>query len=96
MSLLICNKENGRWYITNEEISRIFDQENQQITGGKITMGIIEVIKKQEREEGKLEGKLEGELEKAIEIAAEMKRDGLPVAQIVKFTKLSAEEIEGL
>ncbi len=59
-------------------------------------MGIIEVIKKQEREEGKLEGKLEGELEKAIEIAAEMKRDGLPVAQIVKFTKLSAEEIEGL
>ena len=30
------------------------------------------------------------------DIAREMKRDGLPLAQISKFTKLSVEEIEKL
>ena len=38
----------------------------------------------------------EGKLEEAKEIAREMKRDGLPIAQISKFTKLSIEEIEKL
>jgi predicted transposase/invertase (TIGR01784 family) len=34
--------------------------------------------------------------EEALSIASEMKKDGLPLAQIVKFTKLSVEEIEKL
>ncbi len=38
----------------------------------------------------------EGEHNKAIEIAREMKKDGLPIGQIAKFTKLSLEEIERL
>ncbi|SDF81084.1 hypothetical protein SAMN05216464_1348, partial [Mucilaginibacter pineti] len=38
----------------------------------------------------------EAKLEEAKEIAREMKKDGLPMAQIVKFTKLSVEEIEKL
>ena len=38
----------------------------------------------------------EGKLEEAKAIAREMKKDGLPIAQISKFTKLSIEEIEKL
>jgi predicted transposase/invertase (TIGR01784 family) len=37
-----------------------------------------------------------GKHEEALAIAREMKKDGLPLAQIVKFTKLSVEEIEKL
>jgi predicted transposase/invertase (TIGR01784 family) len=44
----------------------------------------------------KAEGIEKGKLEEAIAIAREMKKDGLPVSQITKFTKLSAEEIEKL
>ena len=38
----------------------------------------------------------EGKLEEAKAIAREMKKDGLPIARISKFTKLSIEEIEKL
>ena len=48
------------------------------------------------RLEGKLEGKVEGKLEQAKAIAREMKKDGLPLAQIAKFTNLSVIEIEKL
>jgi len=51
-------------------------------------MGIIETVKQQERNKGKRE--------EAIAIAKEMKKDGLPTAQISKFTKLSIKEIEKL
>jgi len=47
-------------------------------------------------EKGMEKGIEKGKLEEAIAIAREMKRDGLPLAQISKFTKLSAEEIEKL
>ena len=46
--------------------------------------------------EAKKEGALEGELKKALNIAREMKKDGIPTAQIAKFTGLSIEEIKGL
>ncbi|MFT3945870.1 MAG: hypothetical protein QM763_02755 [Agriterribacter sp.] len=39
-------------YIGNKEINRKFDNQIEQLTGGTITMGIIETIKKIEREEG--------------------------------------------
>jgi predicted transposase/invertase (TIGR01784 family) len=52
------------------------------------------------RQEGMIKGIEKGiekgKLEEAIAIAKEMKKDGLPLAQISKFTKLSAEEIEKL
>ena len=38
-------------YIGNQEINRKFDESIYQLTGKKITMGIIETIKKIEREE---------------------------------------------
>lgn len=46
--------------------------------------------------EGKQEGKIEGEIEKANAIAREMKKEGMPVSQIAKFTKLTEEEIQKL
>jgi len=42
------------------------------------------------------EGMEKGKLEEALAIAREMKKDGLPFAQISKFTKISVEEIEKL
>jgi hypothetical protein len=38
----------------------------------------------------------EAKLEEDREIAREMKKEGLPLAQISKFTKLSIDEIEKL
>jgi predicted transposase/invertase (TIGR01784 family) len=47
-------------------------------------------------EQGMQQGIQKGKLEEAREIAREMKKDGLPLLQISKFTKLSIEEIEKL
>ncbi len=44
-------------YIGNEEINLKFDKQIEQLTGGSVTMGIIETIKKIEREEGVEKGK---------------------------------------
>ncbi|MCY4779287.1 Rpn family recombination-promoting nuclease/putative transposase [Sphingobacterium sp. UT-1RO-CII-1] len=46
--------------------------------------------------EGKAEGLAEGARKNAIETAKAMKKDGLTIEQIVKFTKLTVEEIEKL
>lgn len=47
-------------YVGNEEINRNFDEQIHQLTGKKITMDIIEAIKKIEREEGREKGREEG------------------------------------
>ena len=46
--------------------------------------------------EGMEKGMEKGRHDEALTIAREMKKDGLPLAQISKFTKLSFEEIENL
>ena len=48
------------------------------------------------RESGEARGRAEGERNKALEIARKMKADGQPFELILKFTELSAEEIEKL
>jgi len=45
---------------------------------------------------GEAKGEAKGELKERTAIAREMKRDGISVDQIAKFTKLSAEEIQKL
>ncbi|MGV8135422.1 MAG: hypothetical protein AB2L20_09410 [Mangrovibacterium sp.] len=40
-------------YIDDQEINRNFDTEIEKLTGGTIGMGVIDVIKRQERLEGK-------------------------------------------
>lgn len=51
-------------------------------------------VMKTEREEGEKIGIEKGEKKKAIEIACQMKRDGLPINYICKYTGLMPEEIE--
>jgi predicted transposase YdaD len=50
--------------------------------------GIIEAKIK-----GKIEGILEGKIEGKIEIAVEMIEDGEPIEKIIKYSKLTEEEI---
>ncbi|QNL49778.1 Rpn family recombination-promoting nuclease/putative transposase [Olivibacter sp. SDN3] len=45
---------------------------------------------------GEAKGEAKGELKERTTIAREMKKDGIPVDQIAKFTKLSLKEIEKL
>ena len=75
-------------------------------------MGVIETIKRQEREKGIKtgiekgiktgiekgieQGVEKGKREEAIAIALEFKKMGLPIADIAKGTGLSIEEIEKL
>lgn len=46
--------------------------------------------------EGKEEGKAEGKEERNIEIARQMKSDGEPIEKIMRYTRLSAQEIENI
>src|SRR5690606_15440382 len=100
-------KRNGvfnfiKYYVDfeNPDMMRIFEEEVEQLAGRNKTMGIEQYLLEREKQrglqKGKLEGKLEGEHEKAIAIAREMKKEGIPAAQISKFTKLSEEEIKKL
>ncbi|SEK24417.1 RpnC/YadD family protein [Parapedobacter koreensis] len=75
-------------YIKDSEINRIFDEHVIQLTGGAINMGIIETVKKQERQKGRRE--------EAIAIARELKKEGLSVEFIAKTTKLTIKEVEKL
>ena len=77
-------------YIGNEEINRNFDEQIHQLTGKKITMGIIETIKKIEREEG-----IEIGIEKGIEKGKEQVVQNLlsikkfTIAEIANFTNVT-------
>jgi len=59
-------------------------------------MCIEEFLLDQAKKEGIEKGIEKGKLEEAIAIAIEMKKDGIPLTQIAKFTKLTIEEIEKL
>jgi len=48
------------------------------------------------KNQGIAEGKLEGEINKSIEIALEMLSDGQSIDKIVKYTKLTEEQIKNL
>lgn len=52
--------------------------------------------RKEGKIEGRIEGRLEGEKTKAIEIAKDMKKDGVAIDKIEKYTGLTKEEIEKL
>ncbi|EOR95609.1 hypothetical protein ADIARSV_1215 [Arcticibacter svalbardensis MN12-7] len=51
---------------------------------------------KEERDPLFRRGEVKGRQEEAISIATKMKNEGIPLAQIAKFTKLPSEEIEKL
>ena len=56
----------------------------------------LDYARKEGIKEGIREGRKEGEYEKAVETAIAMKKDGLPVSVISKYTKLSEEEVAKL
>ncbi len=86
--------------VKNRRYNHIFDRQVQKLTGGTVTMGIIEALKILDREEGieiGIEKGIEkGRHEEALEIAREMKKDQFPVDKIIKITKLTIQEIEAL
>lgn len=75
-------------FIKNKDINNNFNQQINTLTGGTIDMSILEIVKMQERREGRHE--------EALEIARELKKEGLTIEFIAKTTKLSVEEIEAL
>ena len=79
-------------YINNEDINCKFDQLISELTGGEINMGILEIVRMQDRRDAKLEGQHEA----ALKIARELKKEGLTVDFIAKTTKLSHKEIASL
>jgi predicted transposase/invertase (TIGR01784 family) len=60
----------------------------------RISQNAIESVRKESKIEGKIEGKLEGKLEGKIEVILALHEDGIPTAQIAKYTKLSQVEVE--
>jgi predicted transposase/invertase (TIGR01784 family) len=87
-----------RYYIRfeNQDINTKFEQQVGILTERSNTMGIEEFLLDRAEKKGRNEGRNEGRKEEAVAIAREMKKEGLPVAQIKKFTGLSVEEIEKL
>jgi predicted transposase YdaD len=79
-----------RYYVRfeNSDINAKFEQEVEILTERSTTMGIEELLLDRANKEGKKE--------EAIAIALEMKKDGVAIEQIAKFTKLSVQEIEKL
>lgn len=72
----------------NQNLITKFDQEIAILTERSTTMGIEEYVLDKAKKEGRHE--------EAVAIAIEMKKEGLPVSQIVKFTKLTEDEINAL
>ena len=83
-------------FVDNEEINIKFDEQIIQLTDNTIDMGIIELIKRQEREKGIEKGIEKGEQRKALAIAKELKKLGNPIDLIAKVTGLSVAQIEAL
>jgi predicted transposase/invertase (TIGR01784 family) len=87
---------NNLFYIENTELNIKFDQALQTLTGGKITMGIIETAQEIAREEGIEKGIKKGIKKTKLEVAKTMKSYGYPAEDITKITGLSLKEIEAL
>ena len=83
-----------RYYVRfeNPAINAKFEQEVEILTERRTTMGIEELLLDRATKQGLEKGKKE----EAVAIAREMKKDGVAIEQIAKFTKLSIAEIENL
>ena len=75
-------------YVNDEETKELLAKWSDYIAENK---GYEEGI-----EEGRIEGIEEGSRQKAYEIAKNMLEENISIEAIVKFTKLSIEEIEQL
>jgi predicted transposase/invertase (TIGR01784 family) len=80
----------------NQEINAKFEQTLEILTERTTTMGIEELLLERAEKRGQKVGLEKGKQEEALAIAREMKKDGVLLAQIAKFTKLTIKEIEKL
>jgi len=83
-----------RYYVRfeNPAINAKFEQEVEILTERRTTMGIEELLLDRATKQGLEKGKKE----EAVAIAREMKKDGVAIEQIAKFTKLSIADLEKL
>ncbi|WP_285056680.1 hypothetical protein [Pedobacter ginsengisoli] len=83
----------------NPEMMIRFEEEVEQLTGRTTPMGVREILidraKNEGLERGRQEERAKAEDEKR-ELAREMLADGTPIDQVIKYTRLSKEEIEAL
>jgi len=86
-------------YVEDEEINRVFDEQILKLTGGKIDMAVIDIVKAHAREDGFLEG-----AEKAracakadmLRAALKMKQSGFNTDLIAHILELPVAEVEAL
>ncbi|MEJ2879954.1 hypothetical protein [Pedobacter sp. GR22-6] len=76
----------------NESNKFAFEQKLNHITNNQTTMGMEELIIYRAEQRGKIDGKAE----EKYETARAMKEYNYPIADIIKITKLTAQEIEKL
>lgn len=94
-------------YINNVEVNSIFENEIVNLTGGKITMGILEAVKKVEKararyeglqeglQEGRQEGLQEGAMKKSYEVVKNLILQlALPDEQIARLSGTSTEFVQ--
>ena len=82
-------------YINDLEINSIFEQEIVNLTGGTITMGILEAVKKIEKERARHEGLQEGAMQKSYEVVRNLIQQlVLPDEQIAQLAGTSNDFVQ--
>ena len=82
-------------FIDNEKINRKFDELIYEVSGGTIDMGVIEVLKKQERQQGLLEGLQQGSIQKSFDFVKNLIIDfGFSDEQAAKAAEVSVEFVK--
>lgn len=74
-------------FVDNEGINCKFDEEIAQLSENTIDMGVIDIVKKQEREQGRMEERAKAEAEK-LELTRKAKTEKLEIARKAKTEKL--------
>lgn len=78
-------------YVNNKELNRIFDEEIIKLSGGTIDMGVIEVVKKQERQLGLKQGVKQKSSEVVENLIVKL---GLSDEQIMDIAEVSLDFVK--
>ncbi len=90
-------------FVRLEELARIANMNKKERAEYEAALkiyrdneNVVTTARREGKEEGRKEGIELGRKEEKIQIALQMKRDNLPVSMIVKYSKLTEEEIANL
>ena len=82
-------------YIKDSEINRKFDEQIIQLSGGTVDMGIIEIVKKRERQSGLKQGVKQGLEQKSYEVVRNLLATSrFTMAEIADFATVTEEFVE--